>query len=118
MNARRVCLSVAALLMSGALLYAQTKTASDETIKIETRLVSVPTVVSDHNGRYIPGLTRSDFKVFQDGAEQSIEFFAATEEPINVALLIDTSQSTRPVLDDIKESAKAFLKLLKPHDKA
>lgn len=90
----------------------------DETIRVETRLVSVPTVVSDRNGRYIPNLLQSDFKVFQDGVEQKIEFFAATEEPINVALLIDTSQSTRPVLDDIKDSARAFIKFLTPKDKA
>src|SRR3954452_19207296 len=106
MNARRVFLSIAAVLLAAAALFAQTK-QGDETIKVETRLVSVPTVVSDHNGRYIPGLKKSDFKVFQDGTEQPVEFFAATEEPINVALLIDTSQSTRPVIDNIKESAKA-----------
>lgn len=97
--------------------FAQTDTSSDA-IRIETRLVSVPTIVSDRNGRYIPNLTQTDFTVFQDGVQQSIDFFAATEEPISVALLIDTSQSTRPVLDDIKDSAKAFLKLLRPHDKA
>lgn len=92
--------------------------ADSDAIRIETRLVSVPTIVSDRNGRYIPNLSQADFTVFQDGVQQRIEFFAATEEPISVALLIDTSQSTRPVLDDIKDSAKAFLKLLRPHDKA
>lgn len=112
---RLACLFAIAAFLGTAIVSAQDK---DETIKVETRLVSVPTIVSDRNGRYIPNLTKSDFKLFQDGAEQQIEFFAATEEPINVALLIDTSQSTRPVLDDIKDSAKAFLKLLTPKDKA
>ncbi len=100
-----------------ASLCAQERPA-DDTIKVETRLVSVPVVVSDRNGRYISGLSQRDFTLYQDGVEQRIEFFAAVEEPINVALLIDTSQSTRPVLDDIKDSARAFLKLLKPADKA
>jgi VWFA-related protein len=90
----------------------------DETIKVETRLVSIPTVVSDRSGRYIPNLTGADFTVFQDGVAQKIEFFAATEEPINVALLIDTSHSTHGVLGDIKDSAKSFIKLLSPADKA
>ena len=90
----------------------------DDAIKIETRLVSVPVIVSDRNGRYIPGLTQNDFSVFQDGVEQRVEFFAATEEPLTIALLIDTSHSTRPVLDDIKDSARSFLKLLKPADRA
>lgn len=92
--------------------------APDDTIKVETKLVSVPTIVSDRNGRYIPNLTQADFTILQDGAQQTIEFFAATEEPINVALLIDTSQSTRPVLGDIKDSARSFIKLLGPRDRA
>jgi VWFA-related protein len=90
----------------------------DETIKIDTRLVSVPVVVSDRNGRYIPNLTREDFTVLQDGVPQRIDFFATNEEPLTIALLIDTSQSTRPVLDDIKDSARSLVKLLRPNDRA
>ena len=87
-------------------------------IKIETNLVSVPVVVSDRDGRYVPNLTARDFTVYQDGQAQPIEFFAATEEPLTIAVLIDTSQSTRPVLDDIKDSADSFIKLLQPRDRA
>lgn len=115
---RRICIIAIAASMCAATVRAQDAKSTEEPIKIETKLVSVPAVVSDHNGRNIPRLTKSDFELYQDGVKQPIEFFAATEEPINVALLIDTSQSTRPVLDDIKDSAKAFLKLLKPNDKA
>lgn len=113
---RAITLAILTVLATTA-IWAQDKPV-DETIKVETRLVSVPVVVSDRNGRYIAGLAKRDFKLFQDGSEQRIEFFAAVEEPISVALLIDTSQSTRPVLDDIKDSARAFLKLLKPADRA
>lgn len=89
-----------------------------ETIKVETKLVSVPVVVSDRKGRYVPNLTASDFTLSQDGKPQTIEFFASTEEPLTVALLIDTSHSTRPVLGDIKDSALSFIKLLLPQDRA
>lgn len=89
-----------------------------ETIRIDTRLVSVPVIVSDRNGRYVPNLTAADFTVLQDGALQTIEFFGAVEEPLTIALLIDTSHSTRPVLDDIKDSARSFIKLLTPKDRA
>ena len=89
-----------------------------DTIKVDTRLVSVPVIVSDQNGRYVPNLTAANFTVLQDGAPQKIEFFASTEEPLTIALLIDTSHSTAPVLDDIKDSAKAFVKLLGPQDRA
>ncbi len=104
----------AVALICSAFVHAQ----ETETIRVDTRLVSVPVVVSDRNGRYVPNLTAADFTVFQDGAQQNIEFFAAVEEPLTIALLIDTSQSTRPVLGDIKDSAKAFIKLLTPKDRA
>src|SRR4030095_11002626 len=92
--------------------------AQDEIIKVDTTLVRVPVVVSDRQGRYVPGLKVSDFTVFRDGVQQKIDFFAATEEPINVALLVDTSHSTEPVIDDIKLAAERFIRLLRPRDKA
>jgi VWFA-related protein len=92
--------------------------AQEEVIKVDTTLVSVPVVVSDRHGRYVPGLKASDFAVFSDGVQQKIEFFASTEERLNVALLIDTSHSTQPVIDDIKRAAERFVRLLRPGDKA
>ena len=80
-----------------------------ETIRVETRLVSVPVIVSDRNGRYVPNLTAADFTILQDGKPQAIEFFGAVEEPLTIALLIDTSQSTRPVLDDRGEKCSEGL---------
>lgn len=115
---RKFALSFGLALLVGSWCARAQGPPTDETIKVETRLVSIPTIVSDRNGRYVPNLMQRDFSVFQDGVPQQIEFFASTEEPINVALLIDTSHSTRPVLGDIKDSAKAFIKLLKPQDKA
>ncbi|MBL8191825.1 MAG: VWA domain-containing protein [Acidobacteria bacterium] len=89
-----------------------------ETLKIDTALVSVPVIVSDRQGRYISGLKASDFTLYEDRIKQPIDFFADTEEPINVALLLDTSKSTTMVLDDIKKAAKDFVKQLRPQDRA
>lgn len=109
-----LCLAAAAFVST---ILAQEK-STDEVIKINTALVSVPVIVSDRQGRYIPDLTLAEFNILQDGVNQKIDFFAATEEPLIIALLIDTSQSTRPVLGDIKDSAKSFVKLLQPQDRA
>ncbi|MEO7658327.1 MAG: VWA domain-containing protein [Pyrinomonadaceae bacterium] len=87
-------------------------------IKVDTRLVIVPVIVRDRNGRYVPNLSAEDFTILQDGSSQTIEFFGATEEPLTIVLLIDTSASTEPVLDEIKEAAKSFVKLLQPRDQA
>lgn len=94
------------------------KPESEQAIKIETTLVSVPVIVSDRQGRYISGLKASDFTLYEDRVKQPIEFFADTEEPINVALMLDTSKSTARVLDDIKKAARDFVKQLRPQDRA
>ena len=47
-----------------------------------------------------------------------IASFAAVQEPIRVALLLDTSKSTYPVLDKIKKAASGFLNHLRPRDEA
>ena len=116
---RRCSVLIGILVLAGMIQIAagQDRNAT-EIIKVDTRLVSVPVTVSDRNGRYVPGLTEADFTLYQDGVKQNIDFFGATEEPLTIALLIDTSQSTRPVLADIKDSAHAFLKLLQPRDRA
>ena len=106
------------LLIGSAFLISAQERSADEVIKVNTTLVSVPVIVSDRDGRYIPDLKQADFGILQDGKDQKIDFFAAVEEPINVALLIDTSHSTRNVLDDIKSAAHKFVQMLGPNDKA
>lgn len=97
-------------------LFAQ-EVGPDEIVKINTALVSIPVVVNDRQGRYIPGLKAEDFTVYDDGVQQTIRFFAAETEPLTVALLLDTSKSTRDVLGKIKDAAKDFVKLLQPTDR-
>jgi Ca-activated chloride channel homolog len=105
------------ILLFVILISAPAQTPSQEsTIKIDTTLVSVPVVVSDRQGRYVANLKQEDFTIYQDRIKQSVAFFAATEEPINVALLLDTSRSTREVLDDIKKAAITLLKQIRPQD--
>src|SRR5215475_13039947 len=87
------------------------------TIKIGTNLVTVPVIVTDRYGRFIPGLTRNEFSVREEGAPQKIEDFSSTEAPFNVALLIDTSRSTINKLDRIRKAARTFIKQLLPNDR-
>ena len=89
-----------------------------DVIKVDSNLVSVPVIVSDREGRYVPNLKAGDFKLFDNDAAQKITYFDAAEEPLNVALLLDTSRSTEGVLDDIKKAARNFLDDLRPQDRA
>lgn len=91
-------------------------TEPDKKQKTNKVLVSVPVSVSDREGHYIAGLKKEDFTLYQDGVEQKITFFATYDEPLNIALLLDTSVSTKDTLEKIKDAAKDFIELLNPND--
>jgi len=91
--------------------------SAGDVVRINTTLVTVPVSVLDRQGRFIPGLKQQDFHLFEDSVEQSIAYFEPTEKPFTVALLLDTSSSTRFHLSDIKEAAIAFAKQLRPQDR-
>ncbi|MBP6005255.1 MAG: VWA domain-containing protein [Pyrinomonadaceae bacterium] len=93
------------------------QTVDDAPIKVNTVLLNVPVVVSDKDGRNITGLKKEDFSVYQEGVKQTIEFFANTEEPMNFAILIDTSKSTIDALPYMRKAAKSFLGTIGPQDK-
>ena len=89
----------------------------DDVVRIETQLVSVPAVVTDRTGRPLTGLKASDFQIFEDGRPQKIANFSTTEAPFEVALLLDTSGSTREDVGLIRRAALAFVEALRPGDR-
>src|SRR6267378_4202861 len=86
-------------------------------VRVNTTLVSIPVSVMDRDGKYIPNLRKEDFRVWEDGVEQRVAYFASTEKPFTVALLIDTSGSTRFKLEEIQGAAIAFVNQLRPDDR-
>ncbi|MEK6281649.1 MAG: VWA domain-containing protein [Acidobacteriota bacterium] len=87
-----------------------------EVVRITANLVSVPVTVINRQGQYVVDLHQNDFRIYEDGAEQVIAHFSNVDRPFSVALLIDTSGSTAPFLDQIKGAAKAFVEQLRPAD--
>jgi Ca-activated chloride channel homolog len=87
-------------------------------IRVESALVTVPVIVSDSDGRFVPGLKADDFKLFHDGAPEKISLFLSSEEPFKIALLLDSSMSTKTVLGKIKKAARTFLRQMRPNDLA
>jgi Ca-activated chloride channel family protein len=88
-----------------------------DVVRVETTLVSIPVSVTDRDGKYIPDLTKDDFRVWEDGVEQKVAYFASTEKPFTVALMIDTSGSTRFRLDEIQNAAITFVEQLRADDR-
>jgi Ca-activated chloride channel family protein len=85
-------------------------------VRVSTSLITVPAVVMDRNGRYIANLRKEDFKVFEDGVEQNLAYFASVEKPFTVALMLDVSGSTQSQLSQIRAAANTFVSRLRFND--
>src|SRR4051812_7242749 len=80
------------------------------TLKVNVDLVNVLFSVTDGKGRLVPGLTKQDFLVEEDGRKQDIYRFSRENElPLTLGLLVDTSASVSRVFADEKETAIHFL---------
>jgi VWFA-related protein len=100
---------------------ARSRRQSDQdTLKVNVDLVNVQFTVTDRHGRFVPGLTKQDFLVEEDGRRQEIRNFARENElPLTLAMLVDTSPSVRPIFDEEKTTAERFLEtILRPKDLA
>ena len=80
-------------------------------------LVPLNITVTDGSKQFVKGLTKADFAVFEDGVEQAVQFFEATETPLDLILLIDTSSSMSDKMDVVHEAAVGFLKTMKSSDR-
>jgi VWFA-related protein len=88
-----------------------------DVIRVDTALVTVPVSVRDRDGRYAPDLKREDFRIYEDGVEQRIAYFATVDQPFTLALMLDTSGSTTIRLEDMQDAAINFMNQLKPADR-
>jgi len=91
--------------------------SENESVKVETNLVTIPVAVTDRSGFYITDLRQADFKIFEDGAEQEVAYFGASDKPFTVVLMIDVSPSTAYKIEEIQAAAAAFVRQLKPQDR-
>lgn len=94
-----------------------TKKEPDQIIRVDTDLVTTPVSVMDRNGRFISGLRKKDFKIYENGVPQEITYFQSEESPFTVILMIDTSPSTKYHIDEIHWAALTFVNQLRPSDK-
>ncbi len=88
-----------------------------DVVRVETQLVSVPAVITNSSGRPLAGLRPDNFLLFEDGQQQSISNFGTTEAPFEIALLLDTSGSTRADVALIRQAANAFINSLRSGDR-
>jgi Ca-activated chloride channel homolog len=92
--------------------------AQSQGIHIEVDLVNILASVTDRESRPIPSLPASAFEVYDDGVKQKIDIFEAeTHLPLDLALMIDSSMSTKMDFPLQREAAARFIqKIVRPTD--
>jgi Ca-activated chloride channel family protein len=90
----------------------------DDVVRVDTELVVVNATVLGKDGKFVPGLRRGDFHVFEDGQEQTLATFSAEETPFAAAVLLDTSGSMESRLTLGRSAAIRFLDGLREEDVA
>lgn len=87
-------------------------------IRVEVNLVNVPFTVRDEKGAWLTDLNAADFEVLEDGLPQKISFFSrATESPLTIAILADTSGSQDDFVRDHRRDIRDFLStVMTPRD--
>jgi Ca-activated chloride channel homolog len=85
-------------------------------LRIDTTLVLIPVVVTDPLGRFVTGLDKENFKVFEDKVEQEIKQFSSEDAPMSVGIVFDTSGSMGSKLQTSRKAVAEFLKTANPQD--
>jgi Ca-activated chloride channel homolog len=85
-------------------------------IKVDVNLVLVDATVKTKGGKGMPDLKKDDFELREDGVAQKIEVFSRDELPLNIALVLDLSDSIGPFLGPLRDAANTALAALKPED--
>ena len=108
----RFITALACITVLGAALIAQ----QQPKLRSGIELVSLNVSVADGNGKYVTDLEQEEFEVFEDGAKQSITFFSRKQQPIALAILLDTSNSMEGKLSTAQEAAIGFARRLQQDD--
>src|SRR5579863_3307301 len=85
-------------------------------IRIDTTLVQINVTVTDPLNRFVTGLEKEHFKLFEDRVEQTILDFSSEDAPLSIGLVFDTSGSMGAKLQQSRRAAVEFFKTANPQD--
>jgi len=85
-------------------------------IRSDTTLVQINVTVTDPLNRFVTGLEKEHFRLFEDKIEQTILQFSSEDAPLSIGLVFDTSGSMGPKLQQSRRAAVEFFKTANPQD--
>src|SRR5260370_25084516 len=100
-----------------SLAEAQETQQPNQTMRVGVDRVNVGVIVTDHSGRFVEGLRREDFRVFDNGIEQPLTGFAAIEEPAQVLFLIESGPAVLFLGKNHLHAADTLINNLSPNDR-
>ena len=90
----------------------------DLTLRVDTTLVQIPVAVTDSVNRFVLGLQKVDFRLFEDGVEQNLAHFSGDDAPFSVGLVFDESGSMDFKMRNSMAAVSQFLKTMTRDDEA
>jgi Ca-activated chloride channel family protein len=109
---------LSARLLANPIAGPQAQPAGSPTFTSAVKIVALTVAVQDTHSQYVTGLTRQDFAVFEDGLRQDVRLFAATPLPLDLILLLDTSESMTGRIETAQAAAHGLLATLRKDDRA
>jgi Ca-activated chloride channel homolog len=86
------------------------------TLHVDTTLVQIPVAVTDSLNRFVLGLQKEDFHLFEDGVEQNVAHFSGEDAPLSIGLVFDESGSMDYKLRTSQGAVAQFLKTMNADD--
>jgi Ca-activated chloride channel family protein len=89
----------------------------DESLKIPVDLVVLSLTVTDPYGRYVSGLKKQAFTVYDEGQEQEVTFFSNTDAPVSIGIIFDVSGSmSGEKIHRARKALERFISISHPMD--
>jgi Ca-activated chloride channel homolog len=85
-------------------------------LRVNKTLVLINVTVTDPLNRFVTGLEREHFRLYEDKVQQEITAFSSEDAPISIGLVFDTSGSMGPKLQKSRQAAAEFFKTANPAD--
>jgi VWFA-related protein len=88
----------------------------DYSIRVNAPLVNLDVLVTTKSGQFVPNLNKDNFRIFEDGAAQTINSFNVSKAPITAVLLVEFASTNYRFLVDALQASYAFANTLQKED--